>query len=255
EAFYDAAHAFNYAERYQMPVIHLMDKALASTTRTVPPFDLHAVRIDRGQVATPPAEGNGHVPYPRFALTESGISPRPLLGQPGGMHWLTGGEHTEVGLVTEDPEIRERMMEKRARKLELVLQQLPQEEKFQIYGAPDAPFTILSWGSNKGAIQEALQRLEADGIAARLVQVRLLWPFPGAALMPLLDSAHPLVVVELNFSGQFAHLLREETGRTPDHLVVKYNGRPFSGQELYRAFQAIHSGKSEHRVVVRNPYE
>ena len=255
EAFYDAAQAFNYAERYQMPVIHLLDKTLASTTQTVPPFDTQAVRIERGERYNPPADGNGKGPFPRFELTESGVSPRPVLGQPGGNHWLTGGEHTVYGLVTEDAVVREQMMEKRARKLELAAREIPKDEKFKVYGDPDAEFTILSWGSNKGSILEAMGRLEADGVRTRLVQARLLSPFPGEELAPLLEEAAPLVVVETNYSGQFARLLREQTGYTPDHLIVKYNGRPISGEALHEALKRIVDGNDETRIVIRNPYE
>jgi 2-oxoglutarate ferredoxin oxidoreductase subunit alpha len=255
EAFYDAAQAFNYAERYQMLVIHLLDKALASTTQTVPPFDVEAIRIERGEIYPSAHDEPRHGAYARFAPTASGVSPRALLGQPGGMHWLTGGEHTEYGRVTEDPVVREQMMEKRARKLALAAREIPVEEKLTVYGTPHAAFTVVSWGSNKGAILEALQRLAADGIAVRLVQVRLLWPFPADEVIPLLAAASPLVVAELNYSGQFAQLLREQTGRAADCLVVKYNGRPMSGQELSRAFGNIHAGTSEPRVVLRNPHE
>jgi 2-oxoglutarate ferredoxin oxidoreductase subunit alpha len=171
------------------------------------------------------------------------------------MHWLTGGEHTMYGRVTEDPGVREGMMEKRARKLALAAREIPVEEKLHVYGDAGTAFTIVSWGSNKGGILEALQRLAADGIAARLVQVRLLWPFPTQEMMPLLEAASPLVTVELNFSGQLAQLLREQTGRASDYLVVKYSGRPMSGQELHRALKSIHAGTSERRVVLRNPYE
>jgi 2-oxoglutarate ferredoxin oxidoreductase subunit alpha len=255
EAFYDAAAAFNYAERYQMVVIHLLDKALSSTTQTVAPFKTDSIHIERGAVYKPHEAGNGRTPYPRFAPTESGVSPRALLGQPGGIHWLTGGEHTQYGRVTEDPGIREEQMEKRARKLELVAREIPPEEKLKVYGDPEASFTILTWGSNKGAIVEALQLLAADGIRARLVQVRLLWPFPAEEIASLIEGASPVVVVEANFSGQFAQLLREHTGRAHDYLVVKYNGRPMSGQELSRAFRAVHEGVQDRRIVLRNPYE
>jgi 2-oxoglutarate ferredoxin oxidoreductase subunit alpha len=255
EAFSDAAQAFNYAERYQMLVIHLLDKALASTTQTIQPFDVESLRIERGEVYAPRHSQRHDGSYARFAPTASGISPRALLGQPGGMHWLTGGEHTMYGRVTEDPVVREHMMEKRARKLALAAREIPVEEKLQVYGDRGAAFSIVSWGSNKGGILEALERLADDGIAARLVQVRLLWPFPTEEMMPLLEEATPLVIVESNFSGQLAQLLREQTGRASDYLVVKYNGRPMSGQELYRAFKSVHAGTSERRVVLRNPYE
>jgi 2-oxoglutarate/2-oxoacid ferredoxin oxidoreductase subunit alpha len=255
EAFSDAAQAFNYAERYQMLVIHLLDKALASTTQTVQPFEVEALHVERGEVYAPQNNEHYDGSYARFAPTASGISPRALLGQPGGTHWLTGGEHTVYGRVTEDPVVRERMMEKRARKLALAAREIPVEEKLRVYGDRGAAFTVVSWGSNKGAILEALERLADDGVAARLVQVRLLWPFPMQEMMPLLEAATPLVIVESNFSGQLAQLLREQTGRASDYLVVKYNGRPMSGQELHRALKSVQAGTSERRVVLRNPYE
>jgi 2-oxoglutarate ferredoxin oxidoreductase subunit alpha len=268
DAFYDAAQAFSYAERYQMPVIHMLDKALASTTQTLEPFDVEAVRIDRGEVYTPvdgdggSPEQAGRGPYARFEPTESGVTPRALLGQPGGTHWLTGGEHTVYGRVTEDPVIREQQMEKRARKLELAAREIPRAEKLSVYGAEDAALTIASWGSNKGAIIEAVNLLAAEGIAARLIQVRLLHPFPISEIEELLENSDPLVVVEASFSAQFAQVLRENTGVEADHMIVKYNGRPMSGQELYRALKDIHQGggglesaELERRIVLRNPFE
>jgi 2-oxoglutarate ferredoxin oxidoreductase subunit alpha len=157
EAFDDAARAFDYVERYQMVVIHLLDKALASTTRTVPPFDIEAILIERGEPHARTNDQPFNRSYARFAPTVSGVTPRALLGQPGGMQWLTDGEHTEYGHVTEDPIIRERMMEKRAQKLAQAAQEVPAEAKRQVDGAPYTNLTIISWGSNKGAMLEALR--------------------------------------------------------------------------------------------------
>ena len=137
----------------------------------------------------------------------------------------------------------------------MAAREIPGDEKLKVYSNHEAAFTIVSGGSNKVGILEALERLEADGISARLVQVRLLWPFPDDEITPLLENAGPLVIVESNFSGQFAQLLRETTGRATDYLIVKYNGRPMSGQELHQALKEIHEGRSERRIVLRNPYE
>ena len=255
EAFYDAARALNYAERFQMPVIHLVDKALSSATQTVDPFDLSTIRIERGVLAEPDPNANGSGPFPRFKPTDTGISPRPFLGQPGHTHWLTGGELTEIGRVTEDPVIRETMMEKRMKKIETACREIPVEEKFVVYGDPDAAFTIMAWGSTKGAILEAMERLEKEGIRTRFVHLRLLWPFPSEPLRPYLETAKPLVIAELTYTGQLDQLLRQETGHGADYLVLKYNGRPFSGEALYGAFKSIQEGAAEHRIVIRNPME
>ena len=255
EAFYDAAQAFNYAERYQTPVIHLLDQGIARTMVSLPPFDVDSIPIERGQVWTPDDPEVATGPFPRFRVTESGVSPRPLLGTPGGTHWLTGTEHTETGQVTEDPVIREQQLEKRARKLELAAREIPLGEKLQVYGDPEAPFTLVSWGSNKGAILEALEGLITEAIPVRLIQVRLLWPFPAGEIAPLLVDARPLVVVESNHSGQFAQLLCGQTACRRDHLIVKYNGRPMTCGELTHALRQIHAGVAGERIVLRNPHE
>lgn len=255
DAFYDAAEAFNYAERYQTVVIHILDKSLSSQTTSVPPYDLERIRIDRGEVASPNGAGEHGSLYPRFALTESGVTPRPLIGMAGGMHWLTGGEHTQYGRVTEDPVVREQQMEKRMRKLETAAREIPFDEKLQIYGDPEAVFTVLSWGSNKGAILEAIDLLAEESLSARLVQVRIMSPFPAAELEEILATAEPLVGVEANFSGQLAQVLRQHTGIACDKLVVKYNGRPMSGRRLYDAFKTIMDGTDETKIVLRNPNE
>jgi 2-oxoglutarate ferredoxin oxidoreductase subunit alpha len=250
--FYDAAQAFDYAERYQLPVIHLLDKAMTSTLQTVPVFDMTRLHIERGELQ-PDRDEAGSVP--RFSLTESGISARPLLRRGGGRHWLTGVEHNEKGQVSEDPVLREQMMEKRARKLLRAAAEIPLSEKFEIYGDEAASFTIITWGSNKGALIDALQRLKDEGIKARAVQLRLLWPFPAEDLAPVLESASPSIMVECNYSGQMNALLREQTGHSCDHLIVKYSGRPISGESLFPVLKAIHAGQAEPRIVLRNPYE
>ncbi len=254
ESFYDAAQAFNYAERYQMPVIHLLDKTLTSTIQSVPPFDLNHVSVERGE-ATQPAQQVPKEPYSRFLINETGISPRALLGQLGGEHWLTGVEHSVDGRVSEDPVVREQMMEKRAQKLKQASKEIPPDEKFRIYGDAEAALTVISWGSNKGAILDAMKRLEAEGINARHVQIRILWPFPTRDLSELLANADPIVVVESNYSGQLAALIREQTGHQCNHLIVKYSGRPFSGESLQKVLRTVYEGTAQKRMVVSNPYE
>jgi 2-oxoglutarate ferredoxin oxidoreductase subunit alpha len=255
EAFFDAAQAFNYAERYQTPVVHLLDQGIARTTVSLPPFRQNRIQIERGEIWEPDDPETAEGPFPRFRVTESGVSPRPLLGTPGGNHWLTGAEHTEYGQVTEDPVIREQQVEKRARKLDLAAREIPLGEKLRVYGDPEAAFTIVSWGSNKGAILEALEGLIADAIPVRLIQVRLLWPFPSSEIAGLLTDAQPLVVVESNHSGQFARLLCGQIACQCDHLVVKYNGRPMTCGELTSALREIHAGVADERIVLRNPHE
>ena len=251
--FYDAAQAFDYAERYQTPVIQMLDKALTSTLQTVPVFDTAAVTIDRGAVFASSDQQPQAVA--RFSLTASGISPRPLLGQPGTWYWSTGVEHSEWGQVSEDPVLREQMMEKRARKLALAAAEIPLSEKLEIYGDEDAAFTIFTWGSNKGAVLDALQQLSDRGIRARAVVLRLLWPFPGDAVQALLQSASPSVMVECNYSAELNSLFVQQARRGCDHLVLKYSGRPISAEALLPQLVSIQAGDAGYRNVLRNAYE
>lgn len=253
ECFFDAMQAFDYAERYQLPVIHLLDKALASSSQTLPRFEYHDLRIERGErfdTGEPPND-----PIPRFTVTESGISPRPVLGQAGGEHWLSGAEHGIDGHVSEDPVVREQMVEKRARKLAEAVRTIPTDEKLKVYGNPSAAFTVLTWGSTKGAVLEAIEDMGRDGKDVRAIQLRLLWPFPSAELVALLESAEPLVVVECNHSGQMNALLAQQLGVSADHLVLKYSGRPMAGDAVLKALNTIHAGKGAARMVLRNALE
>ncbi len=252
DCFYDTLQAFNYAERYQLPVIHLLDKALASSSQTLCRFQYEDIQIDRGDRIN---NGTHTAPVDRFKLTATGISPRPLLGQQNTQHWLSGAEHDVYGQVSEDPVVREQMMEKRMRKQQQILDDLSRQEKLRIYGSEMPQFTILTWGSTKGAVWDAVKRMDQQDIEVRAIQMRLLWPFPVAELADLLADAVPLVIVECNYSGQLNALLREHLGRGADHLLIKYSGRPISGDALFAALQEIHAGNGKPRKVLQNPNE
>ncbi len=246
EAFYDAIAAFNYAERYQTPVIHLLDKALANSTMTVRKFVYNDLVIDRGKLYFEWPSANG--PYKRFEFTDDGISPRTVLGAAGGIFWNTGDEHDEFGHISEEPVNRCRMMEKRMRKLETADAEIPDREKVIIHGDVDAPYIIVSWGSTKGAILDAIEYHAQHGLRFAFAQVKLLSPFPTKLLQELLPRYERIICVEQNYSGQFAQLLAMRTCIKPHNLILKYNGRPFSFSEardtLKRAIE-----KNEARIV------
>jgi len=252
ECFYDAALSFNYAERFQMPVIHLIDKALANSSNTYPTFDISNMRIDRGELLDPTelqrlVQERGQ--YKRFQLTESGISPRIPLGTAGTVFWNTGDERDESGHICENSTNRTKMMEKRMRKLELVERGIPASEKLNFF-EEDGAATVISWGSPKGAIIEAENRLKAEGINVNFLQVRLIHPFPTEDVSRLLGRAKKIIDVEMNYSGQLAGIVREETGIPIDDLVLKYNGRPMTSDEVYDAIRNVLSGKSTKRQVL-----
>jgi 2-oxoglutarate/2-oxoacid ferredoxin oxidoreductase subunit alpha len=259
ESFYDVTKAFNFAERYQVPVIHLLDKSMANADQTCLMFDPNEVKIDRGSLIRGSVKESDDKGFKRFEFTETGVSPRPVIGAKGGIFWNSGDEHDEKGHISEDPTNRMMMMEKRMGKLELAAREIPLEDKIRFYGPEDAPITVVSWGSPKGVILDAMDALkEQDGISVNFLQLRLMSPFPTEEVKEALSRAKRLVDVEMNYSGQFAGLLREMTGISTDYHVVKYNGRPMSCEEIYDALKQISSsstaanGPAPKRMVLRN---
>lgn len=254
ECFYDAAVAMNYAERYQLPVIHLVDKALANSNITLPTFDTHKVKIERGKILTDAElkaaiaqESDG---YKRFKFTDSGISPRIFIGTPGAKFWNTGDEHDERGHITEDPHLRTRMMDKRMRKLETASDEISEPEKAHLFGDPTADTTIVSWGSTKGAILDAMDVLRAEGVRFNFLQIRLIHPFPSEFVNRVLAKAKTKIGVEMNYSGQLCGVIRENTGINMDYRILKYNGRPFSQDEIHDGVKEVLSGKAQNRLVM-----
>ena len=250
EMIRDGLLSFNYAERYQMPVIHMVDKALANNSGTVALPALKDLRIDRGRLL---ADGNGYSaehPYHRFELGEDPVSPRAVIGQHGTLFWMTGDEHDERGHITEDPVLRDMMMEKREAKLQLAGREIPDSVKFHYFGDPDAETVLVSWGSTKGPLLDALDQLLAEKESVGFLQLRLLNPFPTDAVMAHLAKAKRRVDVEMNFGAQLGGLIRERTGVDLTHTVVKYNGRPMSSNELYDAVKAILRDQAPPRTVL-----
>jgi 2-oxoglutarate ferredoxin oxidoreductase subunit alpha len=250
ECFYDGARAFNYAERYQTPVIHLIDKALANSNRDYKMFDPNLVKIERGQMLTE-SDVKGKE-YKRFQLTDSGISPRLPLGTPNVVFWNTGDEHDELGHVTEEPWIRTRMYEKRMKKLETADKEIPVEERVNFFGDADAPVTIVSWGSPKGAVLESMERLAKDGFKTNFLQVRMALPLPKDYIAGVLAKSKKRIVVEGNYEAQLAGLIAERTGVRMDYFVLKWNGRPMSADEVYNALKLIMQDKAPRSQVLTN---
>ncbi len=251
EAFYDTVRAFNYAEKYQTPVIHIVDKALANSDTTMPMFDTNRVKIDRGQfIREITNTTNGE--FKRFQFTDSGISPRAPVGTKGGVYWHTGDEHDELGHISEDPTIRDHMMEKRMGKVDLADREIPLSDRASFFGPEDADITVLSWGSTKGAILDAMEWLKADGIMVNFLQLRLINPFPTEYATKILSKAKKVVGIEMNYSGQLVGVTREKTCIPIEQLVVKYNGRPMSSEEIYDALKMIHEGKAPKKLVLKH---
>ena len=250
ESFYDTISAFNYAERYQLPVIHMLDKAIANSVTTSKNLDVGRARIDRGSLGKVTPESKGVAGnYLRFKLSDNPVSPRIPLGTPDAIFWNTGDEHTEEGHITEDPELRVQMMDKRMDKLDLALKEIPDADKVTSYGSGD--IVIMSWGSTKGAILDAMDKLAAEGTKVKFIQVRLMSPFPSELVKSMLDGAKAIVDIEMNHTSQLASLVRQHTGIDATHKIVKYNGRPMSLDEVYNAVKRIIRGDAPRRQVLK----
>jgi 2-oxoglutarate ferredoxin oxidoreductase subunit alpha len=257
ESFYDTIKVFNFAEKYQLPVIHVLDKAIANSIMTCKIFDQHSINIDRGQLLeSVPQLGETGIAgnYRRFKLDVNPISPRIALGKENGIFWNTGDEHTEEGHITEDPDNRIKMMNKRMSKLDLALKEIPDEDKARAYGQddPSGGMTIVSWGSTKGAILDAIDRLVAEGKKVRFIQIRLMHPFPAALVEKMLANSKVLVDIEMNYTSQLGVLIKQNLSCSIDYRIVKYNGRPMSSSEVYNAIMSIINGNAKRRIVLEH---
>ncbi len=208
-----AGMAFEIAEKYQVPVVLLIDLYLSNRYETVFPSD-------RNHFAPKPRE----VPqvkegedYRRFALTEDGISPRALPGDRGMMYTATGLEHNELGKPNDA--LHMAMNAKRHHKLKSAVNYpgLTTSKRFGDMGKVDVG--ILGWGSTFGEILEAMFEAQAEGISCSAMKVVMLSPLPEDELRAFFDDCKVVLVPELNYQGQFANLVSGALGRP----VVRLN--------------------------------
>ncbi|MBN8191385.1 2-oxoacid:acceptor oxidoreductase subunit alpha [Bacillus sp. NTK074B] len=234
EAFYDTVEAFNLAEEYQCPVIILSDLQLSLGKQTVEPLDYSKVEIRRGKLAANETELEELEPkkyYKRFEVTEDGVSPRVIPGMKNGIHHVTGVEHDETGKPSESPVNRQAQMDKRMRKLGEIKFQNPVHTH-----APheEADLLLVGFNSTRGVIEEAMSRLESDGVKVNHAHVRLIHPFPSAELDPLMQSSKKVVVVENNATGQLANIIKMNVGYGNKIVkMTKYDGTPYLPNEIH----------------------
>ncbi|MFD2171515.1 2-oxoacid:acceptor oxidoreductase subunit alpha [Tumebacillus lipolyticus] len=231
ECFYMTAEAFNYADKYQVPTIVLTDLALSLADQTVEPFDYSKITIDRGRLAT--AEELAATPdgelFKRYKFTEDGISPRVFPGSKGGIHHVTGVEHNEVGRPIEDAGIRTKMMDKRLGKLANL--ELPNSYSFK--GDEDYELLLIGIGSTAGLIEEAMERMHADGKKVAHLHVKALNPFPTKSVQSYVDRAKKILVIENNATGQLLNIMRFNGIKGDFQSQVKYDGNPYVPSEIY----------------------
>ncbi|MCX8165198.1 MAG: 2-oxoacid:acceptor oxidoreductase subunit alpha [Acidilobaceae archaeon] len=243
EAFYDAVWAFNVAEKYQLPVIHLLDKFLANMITSMPLPDWSKIKIERGSTIF---EAKGI--WKRFDKS-SVISPRPVLGS-GAVTWYTGDEHNELGHITEDPINRLEMYEKRYKKLQLMDAEIAEEERALYYSRGDEDFLLVGWGSTKGPALDALAQLRKEGLRGAFLQLKVFQPFPSRLVSKVLSQYSPerIIAVEASVSSQAAKVIAMNTGHVIRKHALKWTGRPIYTMELVQAVKKLLAG-SEREVM------
>ncbi len=244
ESFYDTCKCFNFSDVFQVPVIHLLDKFIASSVITCKRFDPEKVNIDRGKLLDKIEEK----PYKRFKQTPDGISPRSKLGLEDGIFWNTGDESDEYGHISEDPQNRIQMMDKRLSRFDLILKQIPREDQVVSFGL--AEHCIISWGSAKGPILDAIDMLKKENINVGFIQLKLMHPFPTEYVKELLKDVKTIIDVEANHTGQLGTLFKQNLGIDVDYFILKYTGRSMNSTEVYDALKKIVEKKAEKREIL-----
>lgn len=232
DSFYLTVEAFNLAEEYQCPVIILSDLQLALGKQTVEQLDFSRVEIKRGELLQSDIERDEDDKsyFKRYALTASGVSPRPIPGVKGGIHHVTGVEHSPEGKPSESAQNRQEQMDKRMRKTENLL---INEPVIDVQPYDEADILYIGFISTKGAIQEGKARLEDEGIKVNHLQIKQLHPFPTQIVQEAVDKAKKVVVVEHNYQGQLANILKMNVN-VHQKLInqTKYDGTPFLPHEI-----------------------
>lgn len=228
DAFYQTFRALNLADRFQTLVIILTDQYLADSKVTVPSFKLDDLKIE-SHIADGKVLAKGEE-YKRYKLTDNGISPRLIPGQvPGQVVLVDSDEHTEDSHITESAEVRIAQMEKRMNKLEMLKEYVEEPEYF---GVESPEILLVGWGSTYGALKEAVETLNGEGVNIGALSFGDLYPLPTKKLTNYAAKAKVIVNVEQNYTGQLGKLIAQETGILMNKSILKYDGREIYGEEL-----------------------
>ena len=234
DAFYQTARAFNLADKYQIPVILMSDKELADTKISTAPFDFSKIEINRYL-----ADPNDYEPgtYNRYEITDSGVSPRLIPTRANGnMVMVDSDEHDEFGRTGEDAQNRIAQVDKRHRKFEGII--ADEEEPWEI-GVDDFDTLVVCWGSTYGVVKESIDLLNEKGHKIKGLVFGDVFPLPLKKFKKLHSMAKNYIVVEMNRDGQFEGLIRQEALVASDHLITKYDGRPFYLEELVERLEEV----------------
>ncbi|MGD9825188.1 2-oxoacid:acceptor oxidoreductase subunit alpha [Desulfobacter sp.] len=220
ETYETMKRAFHLAEKYQVPAIVLLDQFLANSRVTE--INSLTVAPDIERFYEQNNSGNDDIPYLRYALAKDGVSPQRLPCSGPGLVRVTGNEHDPEGHISENAANKIAMTQKRAAKLPAMIKEMDPP----LLVNPTARVFLVGWGSTRGNILEAVERLRAQNIEIGAALFKDLWPMDRNAVGNMLDDKH-LIMVEQNESGQLGRLLAQEAGIAAFDTILKYDGRPF----------------------------
>lgn len=243
ECFRETFRLFNLVEKYQLPGIVLTDKYLADSGIIHEYFDEAGLTIERGKLVDE-AWLAANQPYLRYRLTDDGVSPRAIPGQPGGRHMATSYTHGEDGFYSsgnkeyaaDEPEITADGLDKLFRKVPAILSEIP---GVKLHGPADAELTVVSWGSTKAAILAAIEELNASGKSINFLQVLYASPFPADAVVDVLSRSKRTLLVEGNKTAQMGGLIGSFTGYALDSFYLKYDSRPFVPSQIVAKIKEV----------------
>ena len=257
ECYEQARDAFHIAYDYQIPVTLVIDQKLSGEITNVdealfdrePDPSLGSVLTEAEVAEASHHESGVFDRYQYDPENDDGVSPRSIPGQQDGRFLATGNEHTPQGHIEEDPDNRVFQMDRRMRKLESIREELAdfRNPHDSFYGPDDAEYGIMTWGSQQGTVEEAVDRLNDQGHSVKALSVSDLMPYPKEEVTDLLESVEECLVVEMNASAQFRGLTQKELGRFGEKLssLLKYNGNPFEPAEIVEGFEIQVNGGGE----------
>jgi 2-oxoglutarate ferredoxin oxidoreductase subunit alpha len=231
DCFYQTINAFNFAEKYQLPVILLSDAAIGQRKECVDNIDLSKIHIEHRLKNNRETDAGLYV---RYKNTLNGISPISSPGDVGCAYTGTGLEHTEIGQPCSKPEVHKMMTEKRFKKLETAAQDFIPAKT---YGPDDAKIGIITWGGTTGAVLEAVDMAREQGYKIQALYPRTIYPVPNQWLNTFVEGKEMILVAEANYTAQLLHNLVYRLNKINKDIklfeVLKYNGEPFSAREIF----------------------
>ena len=226
QAFYLSAEMLSLVWKFQTPGILLTEKHLSESTGTV---EFDPEKAERADFEDFKGEN-----YSRYTVTDSGVSQLKFPPSTDMIKW-NSYEHTADGITTEDPAGIKIMADKRIRKKQTIEDYLKGMDTVERYGKTGP--VVITYGSTFMSVIEALHN---EGIKARIIQVKYLKPFPVWEMDDIEDN--DFIVVEQSAEGQFTELIHEKTGKRPRETIKRYDGRPFTPEELGSQLKEVFNG-------------